>query len=107
MNNTLLQIRNLSVGYGSKVVAGNLQADIPKGELICLLGSNGTGKSTLMRTLCGFQPALEGEVLLDNLAVHQMSEKQLSVRIAVVPYPLPSPGPSRAPDPDPFSGPGP
>jgi len=84
MNNTLLQIRNLSVGYGIKVVADNLQADIPKGELICLLGSNGTGKSTLMRTLCGFQPALQGEVILDNIAVHQMSEKQLSVRIAVV-----------------------
>jgi len=84
MKNTLLQIRKLSVGYGSKVVAGKLTADVPSGELICLLGSNGTGKSTLMRTLCGFQPILDGEVFIDNLALHQLSEKELSLQISVV-----------------------
>ncbi|PKQ63440.1 hypothetical protein BZG02_08660 [Labilibaculum filiforme] len=84
MNKNLLQIKNLSIGYGNKLVAGNLSATIPAGELICLLGSNGTGKSTLMRSICGFQPILGGSVLIDDLEVNQLSEKELSKRIAVV-----------------------
>ncbi|MBN2596103.1 MAG: ABC transporter ATP-binding protein [Marinifilaceae bacterium] len=84
MNKNLLHIRNLSIGYGSKIVAGNLSAIIPSGELICLLGSNGTGKSTLMRSICGFQPVLGGLILIDNQEVHQLNEKELSKQIAVV-----------------------
>lgn len=84
MNKNLLHIRNLSIGYGSKVVASNLSAVIPSGELICLLGSNGTGKSTLMRSICGFQPVLGGLVVIDNREINQLNEKELSRQIAVV-----------------------
>lgn len=84
MNKNLLHIRNLSIGYGSKVVASDLSAIIPSGELICLLGSNGTGKSTLMRSICGFQPILGGLVVIDNREIHQLNEKELSRQIAVV-----------------------
>jgi len=84
MNDSILQIKNLTIGYGNKVVADQLEAKIPKGELICLLGSNGTGKSTLMRTLCGFQPALAGQVCMGDKEVKHMSEKELSLLIAVV-----------------------
>ncbi|PCH68773.1 MAG: iron ABC transporter ATP-binding protein [Bacteroidales bacterium] len=84
MNKKLLQIRNLSIGYGNKIVASNLSAIIPSGELICLLGSNGTGKSTLMRSICGFHPVLNGSVFIDDLEVNQLSEKELSKWIAVV-----------------------
>jgi iron complex transport system ATP-binding protein len=88
MKETLLQINKLTIGYGSgnkaKIVAADLNASIPKGELVCLLGSNGTGKSTLMRSLCGFQPTLGGEVLIDKRSVTELSEKELSIRVAVV-----------------------
>jgi len=88
MKESLLEIKEVSIGYGTgsraKLVASGLEANMLKGELVCLLGANGTGKSTLMRSLCGFQPTLAGEVLIDHRLVNELSEKELSLRIAVV-----------------------
>lgn len=68
MNTVVLN--NLSIGYtqkgNEKVVAQGLNAAINSGELTCLLGCNGVGKSTLLRTLSAFQPALGGEISLVN-----------------------------------------
>ena len=61
-------LQNLSIGYtqkgNEKVVAQGLNAAVNSGELTCLLGQNGIGKSTLLRTLSAFQPALGGEIIL-------------------------------------------
>ena len=61
-------LKNLSIGYltkgHQKVVAQGLDATVNSGELTCLLGRNGIGKSTLLRTLSAFQPKLGGEILL-------------------------------------------
>nr|WP_320117881.1 ABC transporter ATP-binding protein [uncultured Marinifilum sp.] len=84
MSSCLLQLKDLSVGYGSKLVANKLSANIPSGELICLLGSNGTGKSTLIRSICAFQPVLAGSVIVDKLDVHKLGARELSKSIAVV-----------------------
>ena len=66
MNTVIL--KDLSIGYtakgNEKVVACGLNAAINSGELTCLLGQNGIGKSTLLRTLSAFQPPLAGDVLL-------------------------------------------
>lgn len=63
MNKTAtILLRNLTIGYKGKVrpkiVAENICSDIYAGELTCLLGTNGIGKSTLLRTLSAFQPKL-------------------------------------------------
>ena len=62
-------LKNLSIGYAtkgnSKIVAQGLNAAINSGELTCLLGCNGVGKSTLLRTLSAFQPALSGDVMIN------------------------------------------
>ena len=67
MNNETIQLKNLSIGYttkhGVRVVAEGINGAIRSGELTCLLGPNGVGKSTLLRTLSAFQPAISGEVL--------------------------------------------
>ena len=67
MNTVIL--KDLSIGYtakgSEKVVASGLNAAINSGELTCLLGQNGIGKSTLLRTLSAFQPALGGDILLN------------------------------------------
>lgn len=69
MNETVI-LKNLSIGYQTKqhvtVVAEQLNGTIHSGELTCLLGRNGIGKSTLLRTLSAFQPALSGEILLNH-----------------------------------------
>ena len=68
MNAETIILKDLSIGYrtknGTRVVAAGINAAICRGELTCLLGANGVGKSTLLRTLSAFQPALSGEVLI-------------------------------------------
>ncbi len=88
MKEEILNINKLTIGYGkgkrAKVVHDGLQASLGKGELVCLLGENGTGKSTLIRTLCGFQPALDGEVKMFGKNMLHLSEKELALMAAVV-----------------------
>ena len=68
MNKETIHIENLSIGYPGKgdvkVVADGICAGINSGELTCLLGANGVGKSTLLRTLSAFQPKLGGNIFI-------------------------------------------
>jgi iron complex transport system ATP-binding protein len=81
-------LQNLSIGYltkgNEKVVASGLNAAIHRGELTCLLGRNGIGKSTLLRTLSAFQPALGGEVMMDTTSLTTLTDKERSRLIGIV-----------------------
>ena len=70
-------LQNLSIGYtqkgNEKVVAQGLNAAVNSGELTCLLGQNGIGKSTLLRTLSAFQSALGGEIILNSPLTSHLS----------------------------------
>ena len=83
-----VQLHNLSIGYktkgDTKCVASELNGEIRRGELTCLLGKNGVGKSTLLRTLSAFQPALSGDILLMDQSLAACSDKELSQMIGVV-----------------------
>lgn len=84
----MLELRNLYIGYSDDmqrhIVADTLSASLPRGVLCCLIGANGVGKSTLMRTMAGFQPPLRGEVFVDGQSLSSYSSKELSERIGVV-----------------------
>lgn len=89
MNKTAtLELRNLGIGYkgkgNHKIVAENICTTIYGGELTCLLGTNGVGKSTLLRTLSAFQPQLQGQILLMDKELRQYTDKELSTVISVV-----------------------
>lgn len=87
-----VRLDGLTVGYrsGSRLrrraapIAGPLDAQARRGELTMLLGPNGTGKSTLIRTLCGLQPALDGRVWLDGTDLAALTADQVARTIAVV-----------------------
>ncbi|WP_455591105.1 ABC transporter ATP-binding protein [Bacteroides sp.] len=83
-----IHIESLSIGYrgkeDAKVVAENICADINGGELTCLLGANGVGKSTLLRTLSAFQPKLGGKIEILGKDLSDYSDKELSTVIGVV-----------------------
>jgi len=83
-----IKIQDLSIGYVSKndvkVVAQHITATIYSGELTCLLGANGVGKSTLLRTLSAFQPKLEGKIFIEGKEIDEFTDKQLSHVISVV-----------------------
>ena len=87
MTETIL-LRELSIGYSTKtgqhVVASALTAALRKGELTCLLGPNGIGKSTLLRTLSAFQPKLGGSVSINGREIADYTDKELSRLIGVV-----------------------
>lgn len=80
----MIELKNLSTGYGRHTVSANLNATLQSGRLTCLLGPNGVGKSTLLRTLCGFQPPLEGRMELDGKDMALLSRKEMSRSIGVV-----------------------
>lgn len=83
-----IQLINLGIGYmtkhGVRTVAEGINGTIRKGELTCLLGANGVGKSTLLRTLSAFQPMTAGEVLIEGHDMTSFSDKEMSRLIGVV-----------------------
>ena len=88
MNSETIQLKDLSIGYQTKhsvkTVAEGISGSIRSGELTCLLGANGVGKSTLLRTLSAFQPAIRGEILFYTKEIASLSDKDLSKLIGVV-----------------------
>nr|WP_231497068.1 MULTISPECIES: ABC transporter ATP-binding protein [unclassified Bacteroides] len=80
----ILSAANLSIGYGKKVVASDINLRFEKGELVCLLGRNGAGKSTLLRTLSGFLKPIKGSVFLKETDINKLSFRQISKFIGVV-----------------------
>ena len=88
MKETTIRLRDLSIGYpdkhNTKRVAEHLNASIHSGELTCLLGTNGVGKSTLLRTLSAFQPPLGGDIDLLDRPLSTYDDRQLATVIGVV-----------------------
>lgn len=86
--NTILEVENLSVGYSDKKnvvrISTGMNFSLAKGELVGLVGANGIGKSTLLRTLTGMQNALEGKVLIDKKPLNSYSSFQLATLMSVV-----------------------
>lgn len=87
-NVPILSAKNLEIGYKKKavklVIAKGLDLELQCGELVCLLGKNGIGKSTLLRTLTGVQPALAGEIRLKEVLLQDITRQQLAQKISVV-----------------------
>ena len=79
MKQKTIHIENLSIGYlgktDVKVVADRINAGINCGELTCLLGANGVGKSTLLRTLSAFQPKLGGKIEIVGKEIDRKSTR--------------------------------
>ena len=58
--------KNLAVGYGNTVVKSNINFKVEKGDYLCIIGENGCGKSTLMKTILGLESALSGEIVFSD-----------------------------------------
>lgn len=83
-----VRLENLSIGYDDgksrHIVAQALNAPIISSQLTCLLGRNGVGKSTLLRTIAGFQPPLGGHILINNRPLSDYPKPRLAQLISVV-----------------------
>jgi len=79
-----LTLLNLSVGYRRRVVLDHLNLSATEGELVALIGRNGLGKSTLLRTIARLQPALSGEIFLAGKPLGQYSRSELASLLSIV-----------------------
>lgn len=84
----VLKVNDLTIGYRSKKtvrkVASEISFSLPKGQLISLVGVNGVGKSTLLRTLSGMQPALSGSIEVNQDPLNAYDPIQLATQLSVV-----------------------
>lgn len=84
----MLELRNIDIGYSSKkerkIVFSGLSASFNKGEIIGLVGNNGVGKSTLLKTITGTLPVLEGDILVAGKSLKDYSIEELAKCIALV-----------------------
>lgn len=74
----MLQIKNLEAGYGKVHVLQGISIDVPKGQVVTLIGSNGAGKTTTMRAVSGMIKASAGEITLNGQRIDQLESNQIA-----------------------------
>ncbi len=80
-----LSTENLQIGYGDKTIVENLNLQINKGEITTIIGANGCGKSTILKTLARVHAAKSGIVYLDGKMIHKVPTKEIAKKMAVLP----------------------
>ena len=76
-----IEIKDLSMAYGSYVVMRHVRAQIKRGSIFVIMGESGSGKSTMLRTMIGLQPPGEGEILYDNRSFWSLDEEARRIQV--------------------------
>ena len=80
-----MQVSGISQGYGTTKVIEDISFEAESGQLITILGPNGCGKSTLIKTICGLRKPMSGDILIDGTSIGDIPRKELSKKIGYVP----------------------
>lgn len=80
----ILELNDLSCGYGSKSIIKDIRLTVESGDVFCILGENGVGKSTLFKTILKLLPPIEGRVNIDGNDISGWSAKKLASYCAYV-----------------------
>jgi branched-chain amino acid transport system ATP-binding protein len=82
----MLEVKGVSVGYKDLLAVQDVSFTVKRGEVVSLIGSNGAGKSTILRTIAGLLRPRRGEILLDNEPIHVVPPYDIvKKKIAMVP----------------------
>jgi len=78
----VLEINNLKICYGDMLAVNNISLKIDEGEIVTIVGANGAGKSTILKTISGVHPISAGQIIfqgerIDNIPSHQIVERRL------------------------------
>ncbi|ACT04245.1 ABC transporter ATP-binding protein [Paenibacillus sp. JDR-2] len=80
-----LATSNLDIAYDDRLIVQNLNIAIPQGKITALVGSNGSGKSTILKTMARLMHPSGGSVLLDGRSIHKQSTKEVAKQLAILP----------------------
>lgn len=79
-----IKLQDLTLGYGERILFKDANIGFGWGEFTALIGRNGTGKSTLLRTIAALAKPLSGEVIVDCRSLHEMSPREIASKISFV-----------------------
>ncbi|EMH6405373.1 ABC transporter ATP-binding protein [Providencia rettgeri] len=82
---SILSLQEVAIGYHDISIIDGINLSLPKGEISCLLGANGCGKTTLMKTLLGLLPAIKGKVWLNGQEIKNLKPREIAKTVAYVP----------------------
>lgn len=86
--NIILSFRQLEIGFrsgkSSKILLPPLDGDSKEGELIAVIGKNGVGKSTMLRTLTGLQQSIQGNLTIENRNIKEFTRNTLSSKVGYI-----------------------
>ena len=74
---SLVELRNLTFGYGERVILDNISLSVPRGKVTALMGASGGGKTTILRLIGGQNKAQQGQLLFDGQDVTPMNQTQI------------------------------
>src|SRR5262245_56073484 len=82
----MLEIKGLNVAYGESQILWDVSLDVPAGGVVCLMGRNGVGKTTLLKTIMGLLPARSGRIAFDGADLtRRRAEERMTRGIGYVP----------------------
>ncbi|HMK64491.1 MAG TPA: ATP-binding cassette domain-containing protein, partial [Thermodesulfobacteriota bacterium] len=82
----MLSVNNISVGYKGLLAIQDVSFQVNKGEVVSLVGSNGAGKSTILKTIAGLLHPQKGEIIFDNQPITQTPPYEIvKRRISMIP----------------------
>lgn len=82
----MLEVRRINTYYGASHVLHDVALSVADGEVVAVLGRNGVGKTTLVRSIVGFTPPRAGEILLDGTPIHRLPAHEIVRKgVALVP----------------------
>src|SRR5690625_958443 len=81
----MMKIENIKASYGKELIVDDISFTIEVGELTGLLGLNGTGKTTLLKVICGLLKQIDGKCLIEGLNIHELNEKKRARHVSFMP----------------------
>ena len=85
MNSNAVSIKNLHFAYECNVIYDDFSIDVKNNSIFFIMGVNGCGKTTLLKLICGFLKASNGEIIVNGKSLEEYDSKSLSKQIAYVP----------------------
>lgn len=80
-----LRTEALNIAYGDRLIVDDLNIAVPEGKITALVGANGSGKSTILKTMARIMRPAGGSVLLDGKSIHQQSTREVAKKLAILP----------------------